>query len=445
MKIAFVFRGIAETGFRKKKGPEEYGWLNHGLCSLSACAKKAGHEVHLIDLRELSSWQDFRDEISAVKPEVVGITMMSVDYDPALESAGIVKSMLPDTKVVIGGPHPSIMPEELVSRGDLDHIVVGEGEIAFVKLLEDIKNGRAGQKIINGEHPDLDSMPFSDRSLFRCKEAPIERFLGVPFVTLIAGRGCVYNCSFCQPAEKKIFGPKVRRRSVPNVIDELKSLRNEYDFQSFMFHDDCLTEDKRWVVEFCEAYRKNGFKKPFVCQSRADLICKNEDMVKALKQAGLAMLLIGFESGNDRILKFLRKGTTVEMNYKAAAICKKYGIRIWANYMLGIPTETKKESMDTVRMIQRIKPYRPSPSFFSPHPGSDLYGYCVDNGLSLIKSHKGYARNPNEAKIKGVDYVFLREAVEKSKKKFLSVRIARKMDFIIEKRIKPVLRKFFGD
>ena len=437
MKVALVFPGISETGFSKKRHLQEYSWINHGLSSLGACAKKAGHTVRLIDLRELSGWDEVRDEIDKFKPRVVGITAMSVDFDYALRVAEIVRaSTNPGIKTVVGGPHPSIMPGEAAADPSIDHVVVGEGEISFIKLLEDIENGRLPEKIIAGEHPNLDSLPFVDRELFRFRESPIDTFLEPPFVTLIAGRGCRYNCSFCQPAERKIFGNRVRRRSVANIIDELKALKEKYDFRSFMFHDDCLTEDMGWIIEFCDAYMKNGFRRPFVCQSRADIICKNEDMVRLMKRAGCAMFLIGFESGNDRILKFLRKGTTVEMNYRAAKICKKYGVRIWANYMFGVPTETREEVSDTVRMIQAIKPYRPSPAFFTPHPGSDLYEYCIKNDLSLVESYSGFSRSPNEAKIKGIDYVFLRKALEGSKKRFLSVRLARKIDFIRERRLK---------
>lgn len=441
MRIVLVFPGIAETGFSKDGNAPGSGWINHGLSSLSACAKAKGHEVNLVDLRELMGWDDVRSRFRELEPDVVGITMMSVDFDSAIESARLAKDSCPNTKVVVGGPHPSILPEEVASIPCIDHIIVGEGEISFVKLLDDIKNGRAKDKIILGEHPDLDNIPFIDRELFSFKESPIENFLRPPFVTLIAGRGCIYNCSFCQPAERRIFGNKVRRRSVANIIAELEALREKYDFQSVMFHDDCLTEDKKWITEFCDAYRRKGFRKPFVCQCRADIICKNEGMIRLMKESGLAMLLIGFESGSQRILSFLRKGTTVEMNYKAAKICKRYGIRIWANYMLGIPTETKEEALATVKMIQKIKPYRPSPAFFTPHPGSDLYEYCLKNDLSLVKSHLDYSRSPNAPKIKGIDYQFLQGALKESKRRFLSVRLYRKIDFIIERRIKYALMR----
>ena len=444
MKILLVFAGIAETGFNKTGKPIRLVWINHGLGSLASSAKKAGHDVRFLDLRQLSSWDEFKDVVEKESPDVAGVTMMSVDYEPASDALSIIKSVNRNIKTVVGGPHPTLVTEEVSCDENIDYIIRGEGEISFNDLLKSIESGKNSGKIIEGIKPDLDSLPFIDRDIFGTQEMPIDHFLQIPFVTVIAGRGCVYNCSFCQPAEKIIFGDKVRRRSVDNVIDELKLLREKLNFNSLMMHDDCLTEDRSWVTEFCDKYRKNGFRQPFVCQSRADIICKNEDMVKLMAKTGLAMFLIGFESGNQRVLNFLRKGTTVEHNYRANDICKKYGIRVWANYMLGIPTETKEEALDTLHMIQKIKPYRASPAFFTPHPGSDLYRYCQENGLSMIKDHKDFARSSTAPKIKGIDYLFLNGVLEESKKIPSSVKIRRKIDHIVERKIKKHIRKFLN-
>ena len=370
--------------------------------------------------------------------------MMSVDYAPVMRAVDEIKDIDSGIKVVVGGPHPSLAPDEVTANKKIDFVVEGEGEISFCGLLRDLSSGKTPARVVKGAHPDLDSLPFADRDIFNAGEMPIDHFLMIPFVTIIAGRGCVYNCSFCQPAERIIFGPKVRRRSVGNVIEELRLLRDKIRFQSMMMHDDCLTEEKPWVMEFCDKYRKNGFRQPFVCQSRADIICKNEDMVKRLAKAGLAMFLIGFESGNQRILNLLSKGTKVEQNFEAARICNKYGIIVWANYMLGIPTETNEEALDTLKMIKKIKPYRASPAFFTPHPGSDLYTMCVEKGLSLIKDHKDYSRSPDSPKVSGVDYVFLKTVLEESKKIPASVRIKRKWDHMRERKIKKHLGKYLN-
>lgn len=394
----------------------DQSWISHGLCSISAYAKREGYDVKLIDLRCLKNWREFGEIISRIQPNVVGVGMMSVDYNPAMEAIKLIKKISPETIIVVGGPHPTLMLAEMEKEKEIDYIITGEGEISFVKLLNDIEQGRQSPRVIQGIVPeDLDQLPFIDRELFKDLEYPlmVEGF-DRPFVSLVAGRGCKFNCSFCQPAERLIFGKKVRRRSPGNVIQELKMLREKYNFESMMIHDDCLTEDKPWVVEFCRLYKENGFHQPFACQSRADILCRNEDMVSLMAQVGLKVLFIGFESGNQRVLDFLRKGTKVEQNYRAAEVCRKYGIKIWANYMMGIPTETEEEVMDTVRMIQAIKPDHYSPAFFTPHPGSDLFKYCEEHALSLIKSHDSYRRNATEAKIKGVDYEFLEKALMES-------------------------------
>ena len=415
MKVELIFPGITGVGFDSfGKGMEE-SWISHGLCLLSAYAKKEGFNPGLIDLRRLKNWNHFAEEIKKRSPDVAGITMMSVDYNPAIKCTEVIKKISPGTKVVVGGPHPSIMTDEVEANENINYIITGEGEISFARLLKEIEKGGTAERIIEGEKPDLDSLPFADRELFGDLEfpLPVEGF-NPPFVTVIAGRGCIYNCSFCQPAERILFGKRVRRRSADNVISELKELRKKYNFKSMMIHDDCLTEDRDWVREFCMKYRENNFTQPFACQTRADIVCNNEDTVKLMADSGLSLYFIGFESGNQRILNFLRKGTRTEHNYRAAEICRKYGIKIWANYMLGIPTETKEEVMDTVRMLKTIKPDHYSPAFFTPHPGSDLFTYCEKNDLSLVKSHDSYRRNATEKKIKGIDYEFLHRALNES-------------------------------
>lgn len=389
-------------------------WISHGLSLLSACVKQEGFTTDLIDLRRLFGWNEFEKIIRKKMPEIVGITMMSVDFNPAIKAAKIIKRINPESKIIVGGPHPTLAPKELENYKTVDYVVIGEGEIILPELIKKIKKGKKIKRVLSGAKPDLDKIPFADREIFGAFEKPIVPKLPKPFISIIAGRGCLYNCSFCKPAEDKLFGKPVRRRNVANIIEELRFLRNKYNFKSLMIHDDCLTEDRSWVVEFCRKYQENGFRQPFACQTRADILCRNEEMVELMAKTGLYMYLIGFESGNQRVLNFIRKGTTVEQNYQAAEICKKYGIKIWANYMMGLPTETKKEIMDTVKMIQSIKPDYFSPAFFTPTPGSDLFDYCQKHKLSLIKSHDQYQRNPTEVKIKGQDYKFLKEAMEKS-------------------------------
>ena len=425
MRVSLLYPGIIGKGWASIGQGMDSGWISHGLAILSACAKRAGHEVDLLDLRALRGWQHLREELIQRQPQVVAVTIMSVDYNPAIQALEIVREIDPSIVTMVGGAHVSIQPQEMVDSPLIDHVFLGEAEETFVQALDALERGEAVPRLLPGSHPDLDGLPFADRDLFLDEwrrqgfatdspEAPFAEELPGPFVTVIAGRGCIYNCSYCQPAERHIFGRKVRRRSVANVIGELEMLRDQFNFASMMFHDDCLTEDREWVIEFCQAYRAAGFTQPFFCQSRADIIVKNDDMVALMAKVGLRGYFIGFESGSDRVLRFIRKGTKRAQNLAAARICKKYGIAIWANYMLGLPTETKEEVLETISMLKEIDPDYYSPAFYTPHPGSDLYDYCMENDLSLITDHDSFRRNPDEAKIKGVDYEWLNWALGES-------------------------------
>ena len=414
MKVSLLYPGITECGFNSLKG-NEGSWMNHGLAMLSAALKQKGHQADLIDLRRLTGWQDYRRAVADLDSQAVGITMMSVDYDAACESARILKELRPDIKVFVGGPHASICPEELKPLDCFDCVVKAEGEITFPQLIDDLENGRELPRLVDGQRlANLDDAPWADRDLFQCPEEPFVPFLEPPFVTLIAGRGCRYNCNYCQPAERMIFGRHVRRRSVDNVVEELQFLREKYAFRSFMIHDDCLTEDPEWVRGFCRKLAEADIRTPFVAQSRADLICRHPDMMVALRDAGLRLIIIGFESGSDRVLKFLRKGCTRAKNLEAAGIVRALGIKIWANYMLGLPTETKEEVLETVSMLEQIRPYHCSPAFYTPHPGSDLFAMGQEMGIHLICDHSSYRRNSYEPKIKGPDYDFLHQVLSRT-------------------------------
>ena len=146
MKVTLIYPGITECGFDSLKG-NEGSWMNHGLAIISAALKNKGHEVNLIDLRRLKGWEHYRQTIRDDLGDIAGITMMSVDYDASIRSAEIIRDIKPTTKVFLGGPHPSICPEELKDLQCIDCIVRGEAEITFPGLLDDIANGKSLPKV----------------------------------------------------------------------------------------------------------------------------------------------------------------------------------------------------------------------------------------------------------------------------------------------------------
>lgn len=421
MKATLIFPGIAMKGwncFGNAIDPEA-NFIPYGLAYISSYAKSKGHIIDALDLRRMKGWDEFKDEISKRSPGVFGVSSMSVDFGVAIEAIKIIKDIDKGSIIVLGGVHATVALEDSSQIIEIDHIVTGEGEIAFTDALERLERKESLPRVIEGTTPNINTLPYPDREIFNFRDGEMKTpwlaHMPLPFISMITTRGCPFKCTFCQPAERMVFGGKARFRDVDNVIAELMLLRNKYNFKSLLIHDDLFTFNKKWVLEFCKKYKKNGFNQIFTCQARADFIAQNEDAVREMKESGLSCFMIGFESGSQRILDFIQKGTTIEQNRKAVEICHKYGIKIFANYMFGIPAETKEEVFTTIDFIRWARPEHPSPAFFTPYPGSYLYDYCKEKDISLIDSYQNYARNPTQAKIRGIDYEFLSFAVERSK------------------------------
>ncbi|MDA8226871.1 MAG: glycosyltransferase [Desulfitobacterium hafniense] len=410
-RVLLIYPGLVE-GFNSYNNGSN--WFNHGVGMISAVLKKAGYPVSYLDCRKLKDWEEAQAAIKVTDFELALISVATVDFDPAQRLAQIIKEKDPGLKVMVGGPHPTLMTEETAEVEYFDYVFTHEAELTLPQVLKELDKS---PRIIRGEIPsDLDQLPYVDRSLAPHGETTWFPEFPLPYFSITASRGCLYRCTFCQPAEREIFGNRVRKRSVDNILDELEYLAREYGMRSFMIHDDLFTQYYSWVEEFCRKKQERGLTQPFACQTRASIICKRPDLLKKLMDVGLKLVYIGFESGSDRMLQFIKKDTTVRENLEAGRICRELGIRIFANYMFGLPTETEEEMRETTLMIQAIKPYYYSPAVFTPAPGSELYMYCKEHDLILINSSEGYRRDANSGpKIKGVDYAYVAKMVALSK------------------------------
>lgn len=413
MRVCLIYCGVGVAGFcaNRPKGDREGSWIAHGIASIGASTKSAGHDVMLVDLRQMSGSEGLTMTLRDCEADVFGLSVSPVDSQHALAIAKIVRHFHPASKIIVGGIHPTLFPERY-DIPEIDTVVMGEGEVTFPYLVSLHEFGEQLPKTIRGEKPDLNRTPWVDRELFDyrreldCFFAPGQE---LPSVTMLAGRGCPHLCSFCQPAENAVFGHPYRMRSPENVVAELRSLKDRYDFKSVTFWDDTFTLNRKWVMEFCDLYERENFGATIAACSRADIICRNESMVERLASVGCDWFVIGMESGSQRILDFLKKGTTVEQNIEAARICRKHGIKIFATFMLGLPTETKAEALATTIMIDKIAPEFPSAFYFTPIEGTEIYDACRDNDLILegAKNRTISRTGVFEPTIKGVDYTFL--------------------------------------
>lgn len=414
MGITIIYPGISWSGFNTfgKKNCGECNFIHHGIGSIASYLNKNGINVNYIDLRQLKNWLDFKNKIKFDENNIFGISSTTVDFDDSIKAARIIKKKRPNSIVIVGGVHPTVRPNDGLKLKCFDYIISGEGEIALLELIRNINNRKKTERFIIGKPCLLEDIPNIDRELFQHRKGeminPFVSDMKTPFTTIMSSRGCPYNCTFCQPAERMIFGGKVRLRKISDVVSEIKEIKDKYGLKSFLIHDDLFLLSKERIVEFVKLYSKSKIKAEFMCQARADLIIKYEKEIKELKKVGLKGMMIGFESGSQRILDFLNKNTTVDQNILAGKICHKLGIKIWANYMFGIPSEKYWDMVKTLLMIRKIKPDYLSPSLFTPYPETGLYDICKKRKLLIFKHYSEYRRSLSGNKIKGFNYSLIR-------------------------------------
>lgn len=407
-KVLLVDPGYGRNGFRTWAQSHWSSVVHHGLCSISAYLKNRGHSVSLLDIRTLKDYEQFRDYYKHISPEIVGITFRSADHHTVEEIVSNIRMLDSKVRIVLGGAHPTADPEEASSIPGVDHAIVGEGEISFAKLTENIN--ASFPKIIIGEHPDLNELPFEDRDLYDIRVSMnlpnYPGHLKPPMITMITCRGCAFLCKFCAPHAQNTFGGKMKYQNVDRVIEEIKQIDKKFGHvETLKFYNSDFPASAKWVYDFCDALEKAKIKKKLMIQSRATSIAKDEELVARLKSVGLKLILFGFESGSQRILDILKKGCRVEDNIRAAEICKKHNVVFGASWMFGIPGETPKDIWDTVAVAKQINAHYNSAAYFTPLPGTYLYDYVKENDLSLIEDWDDlYNFMPDKPKVKGVDY-----------------------------------------
>jgi anaerobic magnesium-protoporphyrin IX monomethyl ester cyclase len=404
----------------------------HSLLFLAKPLKDVGCRVELVDLRLLSGWDEYESMLGHLDPDFVCVTAHTSESEVALECCQRARRVVPRARTVAGGIHFTMYPHLGEEEGWVDYVVRGEGEITLPRL---VREPERFQRVVWGEPPDLDRIPFEHRELY-ADYADRTRFqiwdLPTPIVDVLTKRGCPWQCRFCcGPGEQNLYTrpsprdperrlPTFRHRSVANVIEELEELHRRYAFRGVIFHDDQFVIRREWVEEFCAALHAHGFVERGIrwwAASRADVICRDPELFARMRDAGLQIVSIGFEAFTDRMLRWMRKDTTREENFEAARICHELGLDLFANVIFGMPFSDGKwyleDDLASLAAIEEIRPRYFSPAFFSPIPGSWFYDWAVENDLLVAAEgvHTG-RRTPDEAKIRGVDYATLQALLD---------------------------------
>ncbi len=351
-----------------------------------------GFYNYLDHLKDLSRpiWSQTRKVISDYRPEVVGITATSQNYAAARIVAKFVKEIDKEVIVIVGGPHASMVGEDLLDCPDIDIGVRGEGELTIVELLNAI-GGQKGFNDIKGishrkdgrimENPprvlinDLNSLSFPHESAPQVLK-DYDRYPMVVFQHIFATRGCPYNCFFC--GSRNIWSRKTRFRSPENVIEEIEGLR-EKGLERVIFEDDIFGVTKEYIKDLCNALIKHCRGLRWGCEMHVKLV--DEENISLMKKAGCDAISLGIESGNNEILSQMRKGFTIEAALQACKIIKRNSIILGTFFIVGFPRETEDTLRDTISAMKRVKCDGVIYSIFTPYPGTEAFEFCKEKGL----------------------------------------------------------------
>lgn len=377
-----------------------------GLLYVAAYLQKhTDHDIQVLDCQvEELNYDQLADRLRQAKPDVVGITTLTMALLDVLHSITTVKDILPESIVVLGGPHVHLYPEETIQLEGVDYLVQGEGEHTFQRLLENIGDDETLKNIpglvFKSEHmivntglsqpiANIDELPFPARKLVPYRKYTSILAKEAIVTTIFTSRGCPYGCTFC---DQHHLGKKFRARSAKNVLNELEECVN-MGIHSFLFYDDTFTIDRQRVIDICNGIIDRGFKIDWNIRTRVDTV--DDQMLSYLKKAGCTGINYGVESGSDKILKELNKGITMEKVANTFRLTRKNGIPILAYFMIGNPGETINDIKTTFSVMQKLKPDYIHLSVLTPFPGTNLYGQALARNIIPNDCWQEFAQKPS--------------------------------------------------
>lgn len=330
---------------------------------------------------------------------VVGFTCLTAEFECVYRMAKRLREKGFKGVIVAGGHHPTFCPSDFLDgSGVFDYVVLGEGEVTLYELLKAIENKSKTDRIDglafytkNGVHRTqqrqlLENLSFLsgytyhfiNLNYYLQPRLDLIRNILMRGVGVQTTRGCPFNCTFCGnnslwSANK--YTTRIRSRPPRDVVNEIVHLKKMYDIDGFSIEDDMFTLNDQRVAEFCDFLKQENLGLVWVCQSHINTF--TEVMAKKIKEAGCVQVEFGVESGSERILKEIKKETSIKRIHSAFSICKKYGLRSLANFLINTPTEDETDLKATLSLADEIKATKYSFGVTVPLLGTELYDKYV--------------------------------------------------------------------
>lgn len=375
-----------------------------GIAYIAAVLRSNKIDVSIIDMNaENLDISAVLKKISALNPEIIGITATTPQINKVYALSESIKKLNNNIYLVVGGPHPTSLPLEVMNNKNIDFAVIGEGELTILELCKNIEKKsklfknidglvfRAKRKIILNKPrkliENLDDIPFPAIDLL-----PLDKYHSAyskyeKFANILTSRGCPGLCLYCN---KKIFGFNVRMRSAKNIFSEIKYLHEKYGYREFHIVDDLFTQDRKRVMEFCNLINKEKLKIYWKLGNGVRVGSVDYDLLKIMKQAGLYSLSFGIESGNQKILNNMKKGQTLQMCKNAVEWSNKLGLFTIGFFMIGNLGENEKTIRETIDFSKTLPLDVAQFSILVPFPGTEVRAIIEKKGKILEKDWGKY-------------------------------------------------------
>lgn len=370
-----------------------------GLAWMAACLEQEGHTVRILDAH--AERIPITGLLSSI-PELniydfVGITATTALIKNALKISKIIKRQHKDINIILGGVHPTVLPEEVLSHESVDLVVRGEGERTICEILAghsieriDGVSYRYGGGIRHNPPrkliENLDSLPFPAYHLLPMEKyyPAVGAYKQLPATSVLATRGCPGRCTFCY----RIFGKKLRTRSGKKIAEEVRFLQDNYGIREIAFYDDTFTIFKKEVYDFCQSIMEMDVRITWSCFSRADTV--DEDLLVNMKKAGCHQIMYGIESACSEILNNVQKKCTLDKSVEAVRHAKKAGIDVRAAFMFGNPGETRETLEQTLAFAISLNAEYAVFNITTPYPGTEMYSWAEKKGYLLTRNWDEY-------------------------------------------------------
>jgi anaerobic magnesium-protoporphyrin IX monomethyl ester cyclase len=399
MKVLFI---NPSTSFEQIYGDWDLSPLDTyspplGILHLASYIREHGHDPYVLDIEaKKMSLEEVLKYITKLEPEVIGITSMTINFSHANSLAVYFKEKLKSVPIIIGGAHiTATASETMLNYTSFDFGVVGEGEETLLEIInrlaenktpEDIKGliwrNKNSEVIINEPRPyitDLDRLPFPAWDLLdgfpeRYPHSILES-KRLPTASVMTSRGCPYQCTFC---DNKIFGTKVRHFSADYSIRMIKHLTDNYNIRDLMILDDNFLVSREKLFTICDTLVAEKIDLTWYCMGHAKTM--TGDRLKKIKEAGCWFIELGIESGNDKMLKKIRKNTTKDEIARAVKLAKRCGLKTKGNFIFGFPGDTNETLNESAKFAREIQIDYFQQNFLTVWPGCEIYNQIKNDG-----------------------------------------------------------------